>query len=155
MARDVQELLEYNEWRNFLNVIEKAQIACKNAGQTVTSHFVDVNKMVKIGSGAERKVPDIMLSRYACYLIEQNGDPRKECIAFASYFALQTRKQELSSTLYEHGVDGQGFAHIRQQRRSSPFWRQYDCPNEANTEESVPGFVGIFELPRNPSKRYT
>jgi len=96
MARDIQELLEYNEWRNFLNVIDKAKNACKNSQQTIENHFVDVNKMVKLGSGSDREVPDIMLSRYACYLIAQNGDPRKESIAFAqSYFALQTRKQEL------------------------------------------------------------
>jgi DNA-damage-inducible protein D len=95
MARDIQELLEYNEWRNFLNVIEKAKIACQNSGQSASNHFGDVNKMVKLGSGSEREVADIMLSRYACYLIAQNGDPRKESIAFAqSYFALQTRKQD-------------------------------------------------------------
>lgn len=138
MARDLQELLEYNEWRNFLNVIEKAKIACQTSGQLVENHFGDVNKLVKLGSGSEREIPDIMLSRYACYLIAQNGDPRKESVAFAqSYFALQTRKQELleqhiqmlerlearqkltntekelSSTLYEHGVDDLGFARIR------------------------------------------
>ncbi len=138
MARDIQELLEYNEWRNFLNVIDKAKIACVNSRQSIENHFVDVNKMVKLGSGSDREIPDIMLSRYACYLIAQNGDPRKESIAFAqSYFALQTRKQELlekriemlerlearqkltqtekelSTALYEHGVDDQGFARIR------------------------------------------
>ena len=138
MARDIQEILEYDKWSNFLGVIEKAKIACQNASQTVKDHFAEVGKMVKLGSGSEREVLDIMLSRYACYLIAQNGDPRKESIAFAqSYFALQTRKQELlekridmlerlearqklsqtekelSSTLYEHGVDDQGFARIR------------------------------------------
>lgn len=138
MARDIQELLEYNDWRNFLNVIEKAKVACEKSGQPIQNHFGDVTKMVQVGSGVEREIPDIMLSRYACYLIAQNGDSRKEPIAFAqSYFALQTRKQELlekhiqmlerlearqklsqtekelSSTLYEHGVDDQGFARIR------------------------------------------
>lgn len=137
-ARDIQELLEYEEWRNFCNVIEKAKIACQHASQHVLSHFVDVNKMAQTGLRGHREIQDIMLSRYACYLIAQNGDPRKESIAFAqSYFALQTRKQELleqhiamierlkarqklsqtekelSSTLYEHGVDDQGFARIR------------------------------------------
>jgi len=67
IARDIQELLEYNEWRNFLNVIDKAKNACKNSQQTIENHFVDVNKMVKLGSGSDREVPDIMLSRYACY----------------------------------------------------------------------------------------
>ncbi len=96
MARELQKLLEYNEWRNFLNVIEKAKIACQNSGQVINNHFGDVNKIVKLGSESEREIDDIMLSRYACYLIAQNGDPHKESIAFAqSYFALQTRKQEL------------------------------------------------------------
>ena len=96
MARDLQKLLDYSEWRNFLQVIEKAKTACLNSMQNVSDHFVDVNKMVKLGSGSEREVDDMMLTRYACYLLAQNGDPRKEQIAFAqSYFAIQTRKQEL------------------------------------------------------------
>ena len=96
MARDLQKLLDYTEWRNFLLVIDKAKIACMNSGQNISDHFVDVNKMVKLGSESERQIEDIMLTRYACYLIAQNGDPRKEQIAFAqSYFAIQTRKQEL------------------------------------------------------------
>jgi DNA-damage-inducible protein D len=95
-ARDLQSLLDYDEWRNFVNVIEKAKIACRNSGQQIADHFVDVNKKVLIGSEAEREIDDIMLTRYACYLVAQNGDPRKEEIAFAqSYFAVQTRKQEL------------------------------------------------------------
>jgi DNA-damage-inducible protein D len=138
LARDVQPLLEYTKWANFEEVIDKAKIACKNSGQAVENHFADVGKMVDIGSGTSREIRDIKLTRYACYLIAQNGDPRKEAIAFAqSYFAIQTRKQELleermqlaeriqarvklsetekqlSSTLYQHGVDDRGFAEIR------------------------------------------
>ena len=138
MARDLQVLFEYSSWENFLNVIEKAKIACSKSKLLIHSHFRDVMKMVNLGSGTKRDIPDIMLSRYACYLIAQNGDSRKEPIAFAqSYFALQTRKQELlekhiamlerlearhkltqtetelSSVLYQHGVDDQGFARIR------------------------------------------
>jgi len=138
MARDLQKLLDYSEWRNFLQVIEKAKTACFNSKQNVSDHFVDVNKMVKLGSGSEREVDDMMLTRYACYLLAQNGDPRKEQIAFAqSYFAIQTRKQELveerialverlrareklsdtelelSGIVYERGIDGKGFAQLR------------------------------------------
>ncbi len=95
-ARDLQNLLGYNEWRNFENVVVKAKTACKNSQNSISYHFVDVNKMVGIGSKAERKITDIMLTRYACYLIAQNSDPRKEQIAFAqNYFAVQTRKFEL------------------------------------------------------------
>ena len=136
-AREIQTLLGYTEWRNFLLVIDKAKIACVNAGQAVGDHFVDVNKMVAIGSESAREINDLALTRYACYLIAQNGDPRKEEIAFAmTYFAVQTRKQEiieqrladferleardklsvsqksLAGVLYERGVDGQGFARI-------------------------------------------
>ncbi len=129
-ARDLQVLLGYDEWRNFLKVIEKAKISCVNTGIVIDDHFVDVNKMVGLGSGAKREVDDISLTRYACYLIAQNGDPNKEPVAFAmAYFAVQTRKQEiiekrlaemerltlreklssseklLSGIMYERGVD--------------------------------------------------
>lgn len=137
-ARELQERLGYSRWENFLHVIEKATQACENSGNIISNHFRGVTKMVAIGSGSERKVEDIQLTRYACYLVAQNGDPKKEIIAFAqSYFATQTRKQEileermkfcsrmearerlresekiLSQTIYERGVNEQGFGRIR------------------------------------------
>jgi len=138
LARDLQSLLGYDEWRNFTAVIVKAKIACETSGHPIVDHFVGVNKMVDLGSGSQREVDDLMLTRYACYLIAQNGDPRKQEIAFAqTYFAVQTRKQEiieqrlldvdrvsardklsksekkLSDIIYERGVDDKGFAVIR------------------------------------------
>ncbi len=137
-ARDLQKLLGYDDWKNFIRVIDKAKEACLNSKQKVGNHFSDVGKMVMLGSGSQRKIEDIKLTRYACYLVAQNGDPKKIEIAFAqTYFAVQTRKQEiiekriseierlqareklsqsekeLSGILFEHGVDGQGFARIR------------------------------------------
>ncbi|KAB2859114.1 MAG: DNA damage-inducible protein D [Flavobacteriales bacterium] len=96
LARDLQHLLGYGKWDNFQNVISKAKTACEISGQDIADHFADVGKMVDIGSGAQKEIDDVMLTRFACYLIAQNGDPRKEQIAFAqTYFAIQTRKAEL------------------------------------------------------------
>jgi len=137
-ARDLQKILGYDRWENFLKVIEKAKQACKNSNIEVSDHFRDVKKMVTIGSGASRKINDVILTRYACYLVAQNGDSSKEQIAFAqTYFAIQTRQQELlqqrmelsarlearaklkesetelSKNIYQRGVDNGGFARIR------------------------------------------
>src|SRR3989338_5309195 len=137
-ARDLQVLLGYVEWRKFLGVIEKAKEACKKSNNDILDHFVGAAKTIAMPKEATKEVDDFKLTRYACYLIAQNGDPRKEEIAFAqSYFAIQTRKQELieqrinliervqarkkltesetelSKLIYEKGVDDQGFARIR------------------------------------------
>ena len=158
LARELQILLGYSDWRNFINAVEKAKESCKTIGEAVLDHFVDVTKMVKIGSGAERKQDDIMLTRYACYLIAQNGDPKKEQIAFAqSYFAIQTRKQELleerirlnerlqareklaatetelSKNIYERGVDNKGFANIR----SKGDWALFGGLNTSNMKKKL------------------
>ena len=138
LARDLQILLGYRQWRSFEAVIDKAIISCINAGYKSDDHFAQVRKMVDLGSGAKREVDDIALTRYACYLIAQNGDPTKNAIAFAqTYFAVQTRKQEiiekriaeierlsarkkltlsekeLSGIIYERLGDGQSFGRIR------------------------------------------
>lgn len=96
LARDIQYLLGYSKWDNFLNVVSKAKTACEVSGHAVSDHFADVGKTIAMPKGAEKEVPDLMLTRYACYLIAQNGDPKKQEIAFAqTYFAVQTRKAEL------------------------------------------------------------
>ena len=105
-ARDLRKVLQYTKWENFSKVINKAMLACKNSGYSVEDHFPDVRKMVKLGSGAEKSVIDYELSRYACYLIVQNGDPRKEVIALGqTYFAIQTRRQELADAFNQLDED--------------------------------------------------
>lgn len=137
-AREMQGLLGYSKWENFEKVIQKAKDACTNAGEEISNHFPDVRKVIEAGRGAQQNIDDVALTRYACYLVAQNGDSRKPEIAFAqNYFAVQTRRAEiieqrllqfervkareklsntekqLSGILYERGVDSKGFAIIR------------------------------------------
>ena len=160
-ARELQSILGYVQWRNFLLVVEKAKIACEASEIKVSDHFADVSKMVVLGSGSARQIEDIALTRYACYLIAQNGDPSKSEISFAqTYFAVQTRKQEiieqrlldvaritareklsksekkLSAIIYERGVDSAGFALIRSKGDCALFGGF--STNEMKTKLSVP-----------------
>lgn len=137
-ARELQAIFGYAKWDNFFKVIEKAKTACETSGAEVKYHFADIGKMIDLAKGAQREIEDVALTRYACYLVAQNGDPSKSEVAFAqTYFAVQTRKQEmieqrlldvarvtareklsksekkLSGIIYERGVDDKGFAIIR------------------------------------------
>ena len=117
LARELQLVLEYAQWRRFSDAIERAKLACKNSGFAVEDHFADIGKMVDIGSGAERQIDDVMLSRYACYLIVMNGDPRKEVISIGqSYFAVKTRQQELIDN-YEQMSEDQKRLAIRNEMK--------------------------------------
>ena len=101
-ARELQKVLEYKEWRNFKVVIDKAKTSCENSKFNVSDHFVEVNKMIELGKTAKRKIVEYKLSRYACYLIVQNADPSKEVVALGqTYFAIQTRKQEITEHEYD------------------------------------------------------
>lgn len=164
-AREMQEVLGYKDWRNFLNVVEKATKSCENAGETVANHFVEINKMVELGSSSQRQIQDFALTRYACYLVAQNGDPSKEAVAFAqTYFAVQTRKQEiveqrlldiarvstreklsksekkLSGLIYERGVNETSFALIRSKGDQALFggFSTQDMKRKLKVPESRP-----------------
>lgn len=164
-ARELQKTFNYSDWRNFLKAIEKAKKSCENAGEEVSDHFVGFNKMIELAKGAQREIDDIALTRYACYLIAQNGDAAKSEIAFAqTYFAVQTRKQEiieqrlldvarvtareklsksekkLSAIIYERGVDDKGFALIRSMGDKALFggFSTHDMKRKLLISESKP-----------------
>ena len=164
-ARDLMGLLGYTRWENFAEAIKRAEISCSTNNVDISFHFREVTKMVDIGMGKKRSITDVMLSRYACYLIAMNGDPRKEEIAFAQgYFAVQTRKQELieeriqyiertiareklaasetqlSKNIYERGVDEEGFARIRSKGDEALFggFRTLDMKHKLGVKDYRP-----------------
>ena len=164
-ARDLQEILNYTKWDNFLKVIEKAKKACENVGENISDHFADIGKMIDLAKGAQREITDIALTRYGCYLVAQNGDSSKSEIAFAqTYFAVQTRKQEiiekrlldvarvtarerlsktekkLSGIIYERGVDDRSFSVIRSKGDQALFggFTTNDMKKKLNVPQSRP-----------------
>ena len=173
-ARELMKLLDYVQWRNFDNAINKAMISCENNGNVAEDHFSRINNTIEVGNGALREVEDYMLTRYACYLIAENGDPRKEQIAFAqSYFAVQTRKQELieerisyierteargklresekrlSQNIYERGVDDANKA--LSAANETILQQQEIIANHTNTTTYTPPHAGSeAKPPLNP-----
>lgn len=149
-ARELAPVLEYTEWRNFSKVVDKGMLACRNIGFAVADHFVEVNKMVALGSGSQRNIKDYMLSRYACYLIMQNGDPRKEVIAIGqTYFAIQTRRQEIADAFNQLDEDNKRLV-IRGEVKS---WNSMlaDAAHRAGITEQIEyaefqnaGYMGLY-----------
>lgn len=149
-ARELAPVLEYTEWRNFSKVVDKGMLACKNSGFAIADHFVEVNKMVALGSGSQRNIKDYMLSRYACYLIMQNGDPRKEVIAIGqTYFAIQTRRQEIADAFNQLDEDNKRLV-IRGEVKS---WNSMlaDAAHRAGITEQIEyaefqnaGYMGLY-----------
>lgn len=163
-ARELQGLLEYTQWRNFEKALSRAQEACENSGNAISEHFAEVSKMLKLPNNATRQVNDYKLTRYACYLIAQNGDPKKSVIAFAqTYFAVQTRKQEvieqrllemervqarqkltesdknLSKVIYEKGIDNKGFGRIKSKGDKALFGKStQDLKKDFGISDSKP-----------------
>lgn len=152
-ARELMPLLGYDKWENFEKVVERAKSACEISKQEIKDHFLDVRKMVQLGSGSEREVKDYHLSRYACYLIAQNGDPRKQEIAMAqTYFAIQTRKQEI----FEQIGDNQKRLYIRKEVREHNV-KLFATAQEAGVSNfgkfNNYGYLGLYKLTAKQIKR--